>query len=43
VKCTAVRFAVHLPCGDRYAQHCFLLGATLEFLIERFLFARAPA
>jgi hypothetical protein len=24
VKCTAVRFALHVPCGDRYEQHCFL-------------------
>jgi hypothetical protein len=44
VKCASVRFALHVSRGDRYAQHCFLLGATLDVLIERrFPFAGAPA
>jgi hypothetical protein len=44
VKCTAVRLTLHVPCGDRYAQHCFLLEASIaDFLIERLPFARARA
>jgi hypothetical protein len=44
VKCTAVRFALHVPGGDRYAQHCFFTGGVIaDFLIGRLPFARAPA
>jgi hypothetical protein len=44
VKCTAVRFALHVPCGDRYAQHLLFTGGVIaDFLIERLPFARAPA
>jgi hypothetical protein len=41
-KCTAVRFAVHVPRGDRYVQHCFFWGG-IGFVIERFPFAKGPA